>query len=654
MSAESELSAILNHASGSAASLTRSAQAQVDCALTVIGEPVELPFIYPDPLPSRGLTDFDHPERKLSKTEAEAKERQEKSRLPKFPDIDLPSPPNIVGLTDPTHTSGGMRVRFDLDMPDVSLELNTDYSNYGNYGNAPTLNITPPDVDSDLKPPPPPEMTPPPPPSLQHFAELPNLRLEFSPADFSDIAVDLTFDKNLFDQTLDALSTSVFNGGQGIELPLKDLSRLANHAIDAVLPALTGRIAQQWGSRYQTGLGSVETDIQGGLDRAIQQEADRVRSALHDHSGWDLPGLTQQAMTAAIEQSIGSWTAQAQSQQTTDQWEQAQSLFEMSAALYEKLRRTIQDLKARELDMLLSAHQQAIQYAKQMTDALLTDFSVKNYKKYDLDFQKDEAKLRQEEERLKVQLLEQEVVFARLEAEKAKQEQDDLLVQQYQAEVKRLDTETRMLATQVATARVELELKSLPIEVYEAQIRAYHSTVQAHEAKVTALIAEISGNTAMVEAESAKVRAFEAQADAYLAKVSAARTVLQTEQQHNDLVLDEFKAQVRASLFPVEASTAEAKYQAAQYTIENKERLAEAKLALEKLRLDNEWRQEEQKGLFEAYKATREQALSLAEKKLQILKAVSAVHNDGAQVMAQMAGGAMSAANGIANVIFRE
>lgn len=67
-----------------------------------------------------------------------------------------------------------------------------------------------------------------------------------------------------------------------------------------------------------------------------------------------------------------------------------------------------------------------------------------------------------------------------------------------------------------------------------------------------------------------------------------------------------------------------------------------------------EWRQQEQKGLFDAYQMTREQALSIAGKKLQILKAVAEVNNEGAQVLAQMAGGAMSAANGIAGVIFKE
>lgn len=46
--------------------------------------------------------------------------------------------------------------------------------------------------------------------------------------------------------------------------------------------------------------------------------------------------------------------------------------------------------------------------------------------------------------------------------------------------------------------------------------------------------------------------------------------------------------------------------------------------------------------------------MSIAGKELQILKAVAEVNNAGAQIMAQMAGGAMSAANGLASVVFHE
>jgi hypothetical protein len=273
---------------------------------------------------------------------------------------------------------------------------------------------------------------------------------------------------------------------------------------------------------------------------------------------------------------------------------------------------------------------------------------------YDLDYKEAEFKLKLFEEELKVQLIQYEVVFAQLEVEKANQEQDGLLIQQYETELKRLNAENQILAAQVAMARTELELQSLPVEVYESQIRAFSAQVNAYEAQVNALVAEIGGKSALIEVETAKIKAYEAQAEAFISKVNASKTITQSQKERNDSVLEELKAKVKAAMAPVEISTSEAKYALSAYETSAKEYLTDARAALEKAKLDDEWRQEEQKGLFEAYKITRDQAITLAGKKLQILEALAKVNGEGAQILAQMAEGAMSAANGIANVIFDE
>lgn len=51
---------------------------------------------------------------------------------------------------------------------------------------------------------------------------------------------------------------------------------------------------------------------------------------------------------------------------------------------------------------------------------------------------------------------------------------------------------------------------------------------------------------------------------------------------------------------------------------------------------------------------TREQALSIAGKRLAILEALAKTHGAGAGVLSEMAGGAMTAAEGIASVVFKE
>lgn len=640
MSAESQMSAILSHATTSANGLTGSAQALVSAAVEVISEPVELPRI-PVVIQARGLADFDR--RKFAPPTSESG----KPGLPPFPDIDIPPLPNLTNVA---------RINADFDATLASLSFPT--FQYPSPGNAPRFSVAEPSLNSNVVLAPLPGTALPPSPTLQVLKALPSVQINLPPTVFEALNVNLDFDPEFFDQQLDRFSTSIFSGNRGVrgldEL-LEELSAMSNQAFGSLFTDFIDLIGRQLTDRYQSGLATVvESSIQQGLDTAVQEEAERVRTATQDRSGWDLPTLVRNALTASTEQAISAWIAQAQSQQTTDQWEHAQEVFELSATLYEKLRRTIQELKTRELEMVLEAHRQSIRYAKQVTDALLTAFTVENYQKYDLEFKKAEFQLRLFEEQLKVQLIQYEVVFAQLDIEKAKQDQDGLLVQQYQAELQRMEAENRLLATQVATARTELELKALPVEIFEAQIRAFGARVNAYEAQVSALAAEISGNTARVEAETAKIKGFEAQADAFIAQVSASRAVIQAQKQRNDSVLEELRAKVKAAMAPVEVSTSRAKYGLAAYEAEAKDFLADAKAALEKAKLDEEWRQQEQKGLFDAYKATREQALSIASKRLAILEALAKTHEAGAGVLAQMAGGAMSAANGIANVIFKE
>lgn len=638
MSADAEMAAILSHAVANASSLTSSTQALVNSAVVTISDPVTIPSL-PNTIQARGLANLDDLKFEASGTE--------KPGLPKFPEVVFPTMPSLIDVAE-----------MDVDFEEELDQLSFPTFQYSSPGEAPQFSIGAPSINSVAELPSLPNMAVPPAPTLLTMTALPSVQMTVAPTEFATLDVDLDFDPAFFEQQFAHFSTSIFSGSsnlRGLDDLLVELSAMSQQAFGALFPDLIQSIGQHLIDRYKTGLAArVETQIQTGLDEALYDETSRVRAAMQDRSGWDLPVLVQHALTATMEQSLGAWAAQAQSQQTTDQWEQAQSLFEVSAALYEKLRRTIQALKARELGMVLDAHQQSIRYAQQVTEALLTAFTVENYQKYDLEFKKAESQLKLFEEQLKVQLIEHEIVFAQLEAEKAKQDQDGLLVQQYQTELQQMDAENRLLAMQVASARTELELKGLPVEIFEMQLRAFAAKIRAHEAQVGALVAEINGDTARIEAETVKIKAFEAQIDALMVQTNAKRAMIQAKKQRNDTVIEELQALVKAAMAPVEVSASRAKYQLAVYEAEARDYLADAKAALEKMRLDEEWRQEEQKGLFDAYQVTREQAVTVATKRLQVLKAIAEVNNDGAQIMAQMAGGAMSAANGIANVIFRE
>jgi hypothetical protein len=637
MSTESELVAILNNAASSAYSLTGDAQGLVNTAISSINESVTFPHI-PENIDVREID--------LEKLQFIPKKSNAKAGLPPFPDIELPGLPSMVTVD-----------KITSDFTAVLAALNLPSSFVISPANAPEFSEAEPDIKTNVDLPPSPDMVIGQKPTLKTLTTLPSARIIIPPTELEQLDVEIKFDPKFFEEQLEKFNKSIFSGELGIlglnEL-LQDFSNMSETAFSSIFDDLITIIGDQLQNKYQSVLGNLESKIQSEMRTAISDEAVRVRAALADNSGWDLPVLVRQALDANIEQSITAWSGQAESQQQIDKWEQSQDIFELSATLYEKLRKAIQDLKVREIEMVLDAHRQSILYAKQVTDALLIAFSTENYQLYDLEFKKAEFQLKLFEEELKINLIRYEEVFAQLEVEKAKQEQDGILIQQFQAELQQLEAENRLLLAQVNAASNELELKSLPIEVFEASIRAFAARVNAYEAQVNALVAQINQNDALVEVESAKMKAFEAEADGFVAKVTANKAVVQAQKQRNDSVLEELKAKVKAAMAPVDISTSKVKYELSEFETEAKEYIIDANSRLQKAKLDDDWRREEQKGLFEAYKITREQMIQLASKKLQLLKALAEVNQKGSQIMAQMAGGAISAANGIVNVIFDE
>ena len=69
---------------------------------------------------------------------------------------------------------------------------------------------------------------------------------------------------------------------------------------------------------------------------------------------------------------------------------------------------------------------------------------------------------------------------------------------------------------------------------------------------------------------------------------------------------------------------------------------------------DLEYENKKQAGTIRAYQLALGRNLALLDTELTRLKSIANVNNDGAQILAHMAGGAMSAANGIASAVFGE
>lgn len=639
MSAESQMEALLSNAITSAGLLNESASTLVNNAIGVIQTDVQIPEP-PPKIAAQGLFSFDTPQFAPQVSASGTK-------LPPFPEVDLETPPIVTDIE-----------RINLEFAEELADLNLPTFRYSRPGNAPRFHAASPQIDASLNLPTLPDTQAGSKPQVLPFAPLSgDTQLNVEPPKLADIDVEYTFDKNLFDRSLREHASAIFSGIEGLpglDALLAELAEFGQQALDTVLPALLDTLTERLTDRYAPVAREVETLIRSRLDRRLIEVQQWVQGVVEDTSGWELPAAAQAALQAFVAQHSAAWKAQADSRQETDVLEKAQAFFEFSSGLYAKLREAIQSMKIKEIELLLEAHRQSIVYAKHMVAALLTAFRVEEYETYDLEYKKKEGELIRFESELKVKLLDFEVIKARLEIESAKQQQDGLLIKQYQNDAQQLDTEIRIIAGQVAAAKTELQLKKLPIEIFDAQVRAFNERINARQAEVQGLLAEIEGNDAEIEAQLARVKAFEAQAEGFIAKINAKVSVIEAQEQRNEGVIEEYQALVKGEMGRVESEALRAQYDLAAYGLEADDYIADAKIAMASKELDTRYQAKETDGTQQAYRLTQERILQVAEWELARLKSLADVHATGANVMASMGAGAMTAANGLAGVILEE
>ena len=373
-----------------------------------------------------------------------------------------------------------------------------------------------------------------------------------------------------------------------------------------------------------------------------------------DRSGWMLPAAARQALQAAAEQVAQAWRAHALSQHDTKTMELSLAFFESTGDLFENLYGGYLALRKGEIEQVLEAHRLSLAYAKQTISALLAQYEAENFTRNEIEQKKAEAQLAVFEAELKVAMTRFELAKAQLEAEQGRLENDSNLIKLYQADLTRADLDVKLYAAQVAAARSEIEVNSLPQELFALQVRMFDALINAHESKVRAYLAEVATNEAVVDGELAKVKAFEAEAQAFNSLITAKAQLTGAQADRNKQVVAEFSALVKAELARIEQSSLKDQHGLSAYEVQLEDILADAKLALKKLSVDMEYDNKQADAEQQALDATNQRALALVNIELERLKAIAEVNARGASIMANMAEGAMSAANGVAGAVFEE
>jgi len=192
------------------------------------------------------------------------------------------------------------------------------------------------------------------------------------------------------------------------------------------------------------------------------------------------------------------------------------------------------------------------------------------------------------------------------------------------------------------------------MERFVLLVKAYSARIDAHEAQIGARVADIDGDVAKVQGQLKKVEGYEAEVRGFLQLLETKQAVVEAESTRNEAVISEFELRVKAAITALEKDSLDNAYELKKYEVIADDALADAKLALREARSEFEFQAKKQEGQLNAYELTQERNVELMKTALERLRAIAEVNAQGANIMASMAQGAMSAANGIAAAVLSE
>jgi hypothetical protein len=167
-------------------------------------------------------------------------------------------------------------------------------------------------------------------------------------------------------------------------------------------------------------------------------------------------------------------------------------------------------------------------------------------------------------------------------------------------------------------------------------------------------VSSIDSDSAKVEGQLKSVEGFEAQVRGFLQLIETKQSILETESTRNSAVIDEFEQRSKAAISDIVKRTLDNSYDLKKYEIIANDVLADAKIALKEAETEMDFMIGKAEGQQDAYRLTQERNFELMKTELERLRSIAVVNEQGAGIMASMAQGAMSAANGVAAAILSE
>lgn len=445
--------------------------------------------------------------------------------------------------------------------------------------------------------------------------------------------------------------TRLFDGDGGLETLLAH-SESNDDLLTALLPEAIRVLKKMFKQKYQPVL-AFHAALQQRLTERLEGERNRALAALEDTSGWERPVAVQTALRAAAGQWLNAWARQTNSQFETKTQEITLEFVEACGSLLAALLDGIQGLKAKEVEHWFSAYRFAMTYAKRKVALAVKRHEIQMLPQR-LDLKRAEAAQTVYEAQMMVASLRFEVAKAKLQAEESRQENDAALIEQYRQDANSAQRNVALWSKMLAVQRAEIKARQAPLDAFDLKAKAVDQQLDGHQALVELRLAELDGDAALIDARKARVEAFKAEQQGVDTKISALQQVVEMQIDRNEAVIAEFEAKAKAILASIEHKALKEQYNLRVYEAQANDVLTDANIALEKASAALEFESRRQEGLLEAYEMTSKQNIERMEFELDRLKAVAESKIRGADIVERMATGAMSAANGVANVIISE
>lgn len=475
------------------------------------------------------------------------------------------------------------------------------------------------------------------------------LNLGLPPAHF--VRPDGTLSFPSYTQDIENIKSLIYNGSDGIP-GLNDLtngiSQLAEQVLHEVLPLLSSELAERFSQAYATVNARKETLLdalyqQSMVDSLTAQEQKKTR--LMSYKGWKLPALVQTALNHTFQEQIDPYVAKNLSKRRIQIIENASKLLGFCLELYSKFRFSIEEIKMKEMEMVLAAHQNAQAYARNAVEVLLKIFETEEYKLYEVLFKLKESEIKLFENQLQADMLQYEVVKANLEIEKSKQSQDQQKIRLFEADLSARASSIKALSAEMETINQTYELKKIPLEIMKAKIAAFGSRILVEEAELKRRMAIIEKKDYQVKEEAAKVQVFERQVQAFEQIVNTKEQFLNQQVANNEARITAYAAAVKGNMIPVKFSALKEQHKLYGHEAGAETYREEAQRAIKEAKMTMEFERQKKEAQDEVAKILNDIAVDLQSIELDRRRAVAEVNLKGASVFASMAEGAMSAAN---------